>query len=141
VTIVGSSEPATSAALSHANLCVRTNYSNPPKHGGAIVQTVLSDPQLRAQWEQELTAMRQRINGVREQFAAMMKAKNSPRDFSFITRQRGMFSFSGLTPMQVDELRNKYSIYIVNSGRINVAGMTPDNMDRLGDAVVAVLPS
>ncbi len=141
VTIVGSSKPATSAALSHAKLCVRTNYSNPPKHGGAIVQTVLSDPRLRAQWEQELTAMRQRINGVREQFAAMMKAKNSPRDFSFITRQRGMFSFSGLTPLQVDELRNKYSIYIVNSGRINVAGMTPDNMDRLGDAVVTVLSS
>ena len=141
LTMVGASESATAAAFSHAKLCVRTNYSNPPQHGGAIVQAVLSDAELRAQWERELTAMRERVNGMRKQFAEMMKAKNVSRDFSFITRQRGMFSFSGLTPLQVDELRNKYSIYIVNSGRINVAGMTPDNMDRLGDAIATVLSS
>jgi aspartate/tyrosine/aromatic aminotransferase len=125
--------------LSHAKLCVRTNYSNPPQHGGAIVSTVLADDSLRAQWQQELTEMRERINGMRTQFAETMKAKNAPRDFSFITQQRGMFSFSGLTPLEVDELRTKYAIYIVNSGRINVAGMTPANMDPLCDAILSVL--
>jgi aspartate/tyrosine/aromatic aminotransferase len=141
LTMVGASESATAAAFSHAKLCVRTNYSNPPQHGGAIVQTVLSDPELRSQWEQELAAMRERINGMRKQFAEMMKARNVSHDFSFITQQRGMFSFSGLTPLQVDELRNEHSIYIVNSGRINVAGMTPHNLDRLGDAIAKVLSS
>jgi aspartate/tyrosine/aromatic aminotransferase len=138
LTIVGPSKDATAAALSHAKLCVRTNYSNPPQHGGAIVLTVLTDDALRGEWERELAEMRERINGMRTQFAATMKAKNASRDFSFITRQRGMFSFSGLTPMQVDELRTKYSIYIVNSGRINVAGMTPANMEPLCDAILSV---
>ena len=141
VTIVGQSAQATSAALSHAKLCVRTNYSNPPQHGGAIVLTVLGDDSLRRQWEQELAEMRQRINGMRTLFAETMKAKNAPRDFSFITQQRGMFSFSGLSPMEVDELRTKYAIYIVNSGRINVAGMTTANMDPLCDAIASVLAS
>ena len=139
LTIVGSSPEATGAAMSHVKLCARTNYSNPPEHGGAIVTAVLGDPELRAGWEQEVAAMRQRINGMRRLFAETMKAKGSPRDFSFITRQRGMFSFSGLTADQVDELRTKYSIYIVRSGRINVAGMTESNMDRLCDAILSVL--
>ena len=76
---------------------------------------------------------------MRHLFAETMKAKNAPRDFSFITRQRGIFSFSGLTAVQVDELRNKHSIYIVGDGRINVAGMTEANMDRLCDAIISVL--
>ena len=71
--------------------------------------------------------------------AETMKAKNAPRDFSFITRQRGIFSFSGLTGVQVDELRNKHSIYIVGDGRVNVAGMTETNMERLCDAIMSVL--
>jgi aspartate/tyrosine/aromatic aminotransferase len=141
LTIVSPSEQATAAALSHAKLCVRTNYSNPPQHGGAIVQAVLADEQLRAQWEQEVQGMRRRIHAMREQFAATLAAKHAARDFSFITRQRGMFSMTGLTPLQVDELRTRYSIYVVNSGRVNVAGMTPDNMDRLCDAVASVLSS
>jgi aspartate/tyrosine/aromatic aminotransferase len=103
------------------------------------VATVLADADLKANWEQEVAAMRGRINGMRRLFAETMRAKGSPRDFGFITRQRGMFSFSGLTPVQVDELRTKYSIYVVGSGRVNVAGMTHQNIDRLCDAVVAVL--
>ncbi len=82
--------------------------------------------------------MRNRINGMRQSFADKMAERNAG-DFSFITKQLGMFSFSGLTPMQVDQLKNDYAIYIVGSGRINVAGMTPDNIDRLCDAIVAVL--
>jgi len=139
LTIVARSDEAAEVALSHAKICARTNYSNPPEHGGAIVATVLADDELRAQWKRDVADMRDRINGMRHSFADTMKAKGASQDFSFITRQRGMFSFSGLTPLQVDELRTKYSIYIVRSGRINVAGMTPANMDRLCDAIMSVL--
>ena len=83
--------------------------------------------------------MRDRINGMRQLFVATLKEKGVERDFSFITRQRGMFSFSGLTPQQVEDLRERNAIYIVGSGRINVAGMTEDNMDILCDALAAVL--
>ena len=101
--------------------------------------TVLADAELKQHWEEEVAVMRERINGMRRLFAETMRAKGAPRDFGFITTQRGMFSFSGLTPVQVDELRSKFSIYVVGSGRVNVAGMTEQNMDRLCDAVMAVL--
>jgi aspartate/tyrosine/aromatic aminotransferase len=139
LTLVGPTPPATAAALSHAKMCVRTNYSNPPFHGGAIIRTVLSDPSLRAQWEVELQQMRDRINRMRTLFAETMKAKGAPRDFSFITQQRGMFSFSGLSPEHVQALRDQFGIYIVNSGRINVAGMTVGNMDAICAAIITVL--
>jgi aspartate/tyrosine/aromatic aminotransferase len=139
LTLVGPVPPATAAALSHAKMCVRTNYSNPPFHGGAVIRTVLSDPALRAQWEVELQQMRDRINRMRTLFAETMKAKGAPRDFAFITQQRGMFSFSGLSPQHVQALRDQFGIYIVNSGRINVAGMTVSNMDAICDAIIAVL--
>lgn len=139
LTMVAGNADAATAALSHAKACVRANYSNPPKHGALAVSTVLSHAELRSQWETELAEMRNRINGMRQLFAETMKQKAPQRDFSFITRQLGMFSFSGLTPVQVDELRSKYSIYIVGSGRINVAGMTESNMDRLCDAITGVL--
>jgi len=134
-------EPATAAAaLSHAKVCVRTNYSNPPQHGAAIVTTVLADPDLRTEWEQELAVMRDRINTMRQLFVTTMREKAPEHDFAFIASQRGMFSFSGLTPMQVDELRTKHSVYVVTAGgRINVAGMTPDNIERLCTAIAAVL--
>lgn len=140
LTLVADEPSAASAALSHAKVCVRTNYSNPPQHGAAIVASVLSDPDLRTQWEHELAMMRDRINSMRTQFVEAMRDKAPDRDFSFIAAQRGMFSFSGLSPMQVDELRNKHSVYVVTAGgRINVAGITPDNLDRLCTAIAAVL--
>lgn len=140
LTIVAASPQAAQAALSHAKTCVRVNYSNPPQHGAAVVATVLGDAALRAQWEQELADMRGRINGMRTLFVDTMQRKAPGRDFKFIARQRGMFSFSGLTPVQVDELRSKYSIYVVGAGgRMNVAGMTESNMDRLCDAIADVL--
>nr|MCU0982856.1 aminotransferase class I/II-fold pyridoxal phosphate-dependent enzyme [Pirellulaceae bacterium] len=111
----------------------------PPFHGGAIIRTVLSDPSLRAQWEVELQQMRDRINRMRTLFAETMKAKGAPRDFSFITQQRGMFSFSGLSPEHVQALRDQFGIYIVNSGRINVAGMTVGNMNAICAAIITVL--
>jgi aspartate/tyrosine/aromatic aminotransferase len=99
----------------------------------------MNDPQLRTQWEAEVTTIRERIRLMRELLVKTLKAKGLQRDFSFITKQNGMFSFSGLTKDQVNQLREKYSVYIVGSGRINVAGMTPKNMDRLCEAIADVL--
>ena len=130
MTLVAPSEEAAQIGLSHVKICIRTNYSNPPKHGGAIVAQVLSSPDLRAKWVLEVSAMRERIATMRQLFVDSLRAKGVQQDFSFITRQRGMFSFSGIKPEQVDKLRSEYGIYIVRSGRINVAGMTEANKDR-----------
>ena len=116
---------------------MRSNYSNPPRHGAAVVTTVLDDADLTALWKEELTEMRDRITRLRNQFVETMKA--SGHDFDFLLPQRGMFSFSGLTPLQVDELKSRHSIYIVGSGRINVAGMSEDKMQQLCDAVATVM--
>lgn len=139
LTLVAASRQNAETAMSHIRTVIRTNYSNPPAHGGAIVSTVLNDDDLRAQWEREVTEMRNRINGIRGLFVETLNEKGVDRDFSYIARQRGMFSFSGLNAEQVKRLREEYAIYIVGSGRINVAGMTESNMDYLCDAIAEVL--
>ncbi|HMN27821.1 MAG TPA: amino acid aminotransferase [Caldilineaceae bacterium] len=139
LTLIAATEQAAQAALSHLKLAIRANYSNPPAHGAAIVTTVLSDLDLRRQWEGEVAAMRDRINTMRHLFVETLNEKGAQRDFSFVTRQRGMFSFSGLNADQVKALRERYAIYVVGGGRINVAGMTEENMDYLCEAIVAVL--
>ena len=139
LTVVASSEEVAQRAFSQLKICIRTNYSNPPSHGGSIVTTVLNDPELRALWQSEVKAMCVRIHDMRHLFVETLKAKGVKRDFSFITRQKGMFSFSGLTRPQVDVLRDKYAIYVVGSGRINVAAMTPANMEPLCQAMAEVL--
>ncbi|TWU57772.1 amino acid aminotransferase [Rubripirellula reticaptiva] len=137
---VVSADSATSAAVqSQLKALVRSNYSNPPRHGAAIVATILDDADLTQMWHAELTEMRTRIRQLRSQFVETMKTTGAGHDFSFLLDQNGMFSFSGLNPMQVDELRQKYSIYIVGSGRINVAGMSEDRMDHLCKVVAAVI--
>lgn len=128
---------AARATTSQVLRTIRTIYSNPPAHGAAVVRTILGDASLRALWEAELAAMRRRIQSMRREFVAAMRERGC--DLSALSRQRGMFSFSGLTPLQVDRLRNEHAIYIVGSGRINVAGMTEANLPRLCDAVAAVL--
>ena len=130
---------STAAVMSHLKICVRTNFSNPPAHGATIVSDIIHDSDLRARWEEELTAMRERINGIRSLYVSTLKAKGVELDFSFIERQRGMFSFSGLDKNQVEELRERFSIYIVGSGRINVAAITPANVDGLCEAIASVL--
>jgi aspartate/tyrosine/aromatic aminotransferase len=125
--------------LGHLKRTVRRNYSNPPAHGGLIVATIVADVDLRARWRQEVAAMRDRINGMRRLFVDTLAAKGVTQDFSFLTSQRGMFSFSGLTRDEVAVLRDEYAIYIVGSGRINVAGMTEANMDRLCTCIAEVL--
>ena len=97
-------------------MCIRTNFSNPPAHGSGIVKTVLNDPELRQDWEGEVKQMRDRISGMRRLFVDTLERKGVRRDFSFIARQKGMFSYTGLTPEQVDELRDRFSIYVVKSG-------------------------
>ncbi|MCA9410709.1 MAG: aspartate/tyrosine/aromatic aminotransferase [Candidatus Omnitrophica bacterium] len=139
MTLVGATAEAAAAAFSHVEKAIRSNYSNPPSHGGAIVATILNDAALRKDWESEVAEMRVRINGMRTLFVKTLADKGVDRDFGFITRQRGMFSFSGLTKDQVERLKKEYAIYIVGSGRINVAGMTEDNMGRLCDAIKTVL--
>lgn len=139
LTVVAKDEQAAQTFISHVKQAVRANFSNPPAHGSAIVETILNDPQLRAQWEAEVGEMRNRINGLRHLFVETLNEKGVQRDFSFITRQTGMFSFSGLTPDQVKALRDDYAIYIVGSGRISVAGMDESTMDYLCTAIAEVL--
>ncbi len=139
LTLVAANSEAAEAAHSHLKICVRTNYSNPPAHGGQIVAEILGDPDLRQRWEAELADMRNRINDMRHLFVETLDEQGAGRDFSFIAQQRGMFSFSGLTPEQVQALRERHSVYVVGSGRINVAGMTEANVERLCSAIVDVL--
>lgn len=139
LTVVAADANAAGAVQSHVKAWIRANYSNPPAHGAAIVHTILSDRDLTAQWLDELAAMRDRINQMRNLFVQTLENKGVDRDFGFIADQRGMFSFSGLTEEQVKALRDEHSIYIVSSGRINVAGMSESNMDRLCEAIASVL--
>ncbi|MDO6461255.1 amino acid aminotransferase [Granulosicoccaceae sp. 1_MG-2023] len=118
---------------------VRGIYSMPPAHGAAIVNTILSSSELTAQWVGELEQMRNRINGLRELIATRLNAAQSLQDFSFIKRQKGMFSFLGITPSQVDALRRDYSIYMIGSSRMNVAGISEENIDYFAAAVAEVL--
>ena len=139
LTVVAKDKTAAETVQSQVKVCIRSNYSNPPAHGAELVTTVLNDAELRKQWVQEVADMRGRINGMRELLVKTLKAKGVPGDYTFITRQRGMFSFSGLTPAQVEALKQKYSIYIVGSGRINVAGITEQNVGPLCDAIADVV--
>lgn len=139
LTLVGTDADAAAKALSHLKIAVRTSYSNPPAHGSAIVSEILGDRALSEQWEAEVAQMRERINGMRQQLVQGLKTQGIDRDFSFIERQRGMFSFSGLGAEQVTTLREQYAIYIVGGGRINVAGLTSANLDYFCEAVASVL--
>lgn len=127
------------AGLTHINHIARGMYSMPPAHGGAIVKTILSDRELFRMWKEELDGMRTRINSLRALFADTLARKKAPRDFQFIKNQRGLFSLLGVSKEQVQRLREKYSIYFVDSSRINIAGMSPKNIEYLADAIIAVL--
>lgn len=127
------------SVMSQIKRTVRTNYSNPPSHGASIVATVLNDAELTKQWHAELADMRDRINGNRDLMVQKLAAAGIDKDFSFIQQQRGMFSFSGLSKEQVERLKNEFSIYIVGSGRINVAGITEHNVDYLCESIAKVM--
>jgi len=139
LTIVATDAETAQRALSQVKRSVRANYSNPPAHGASVVATILGDDALRRLWESELAEMRQRIAEMRRLLIETLNDLGVPGDFSFIARQRGMFSFSGLTPEQVNRLREEHAVYIVGSGRINVAGITENNIQRLGEAIRTVV--
>ena len=136
--VAGSSDEA-ARALSHLKRVVRTNYSNPPAHGSAIVAKVLTSPDLRKQWEKELGGMRDRIKAMRQALVEGIHKRVPGSDFSFILQQRGMFSYSGLTREQVLRLRSEYSIYTIETGRICVAALTTKNIDYVADAIAKVI--
>ena len=125
--------------LGQLKFTVRRNYSSPPIHGGQIVATVLTDPELRREWEIELGAMRERILAMRKKLYAVLKAKVPGRDFEYFLTQRGMFSYTGLTAAQVDTLREEHALYMLRSGRICVAGLNSSNVEATAVAMAAVL--
>jgi aromatic-amino-acid transaminase len=137
--LVADSADEAARALSQLKRLVRTNYSNPPTHGGKVATTVLTTPELRTLWEQELGGMRNRIRDVRKQFVEKLRARAPGRDFGFVLRQRGMFSYSGLTKDQVTRLREEFSVYAIDTGRICVAALNSRNIDHVVDAVAKVL--
>lgn len=134
-------EDAATAGKIHSQLMniVRTLYSMPPDHGGAVVAGILGDDALRAEWTAEVAAMRERLAAMRRLLADALKDAAPGRDFSHITRAKGMFSFLGVSPEQVEALKRDHGVYMVDSSRINVAGITPQNAGYLAEAVAAVL--
>jgi aspartate aminotransferase len=135
VMLVSADASKTEAALSQIRQAIRCNYSNPPRHGASTVAIILNDATLRAEWNAEVDAMRNRISQMRSMFIEGMKKTGIDRDFSFLKRQKGMFSYSGLNSMQADWLKNERGIYIVGTGRINVAGMAPQTMETLCQSI------
>ena len=139
LSIITSDKEEAARVLSQLKRVIRTNYSNPPTHGGSIVAAVLASPELRATWEQELGEMRDRIRAMRNGLVEQIKAAGGERDFSFVNRQRGMFSYSGLTSPQVDRLREEFGIYAVGTGRICVAALNTRNLEAVANAIATVL--
>jgi len=125
--------------LSHMKKTARSNYSNPPAHGSEIVKFILSHNSLRDKWKEDLNNMRDRIKNMRKLLVKELKNKECSKDFSFIERQKGMFSYTGLSKDQVNALKKNNSIYIVNSGRINIAGLTTTNVEYVANAIKDVI--
>jgi len=140
LTIVTASKDESARVMSQVKRVIRTNYSNPPTHGGAIVAACLSSPELRQMWEDELAGMRDRIRAMRTSLVEKLAAAGAP-DFGFINVQRGMFSYTGLTAAQVEKMRTEYGIYAVGTGRICVAALNTKNIDYVAKAIAAVLKS
>lgn len=139
LTVICENEASATVATSQIAAGARAMYSMPPDHGAAVVQLILDDAGLRTEWDTELTQMRNRINGLRAQLVAQIKAAGIEQDFSFIEREKGMFSFLGVNIDQVQTLVNDYSIYLVDSSRINVAGVNDENIDYLATSLATVL--
>ncbi len=139
LSILGRNATATAAAESVIHNVTRGLYSMPPAHGPAIVDIILASDELRSQWLVELAEMRERINGLRQLAVERIRSAGITRDFSFIERQSGMFSFLGISTEQVDRLRDEFSIYMTRATRINIAGFRDDNLDYFAESLAAVL--
>ena len=139
LSVVTASRDESARVLSQVKRLIRSNYSNPPTHGGAIVAAVLANPELRQMWESELLGMRERIKAMRTSLAEKLKAKGVAQDFSFITKQRGMFSYTGLSAEQVARMQSEFGVYAVNTGRVCIAALNSKNIDYVTEAMAAVL--
>lgn len=139
LSILTASAEEAARVLSQIKRIVRTNYSNPPTHGGQVVATVLTTPELRALWDRELGGMRDRIKAVRQTLVAEIQARAAGTDFSFVLVQRGMFSYSGLSKAQVERLREEFSIYAIETGRICVAALNTTNVETVANAIARVI--
>jgi aromatic-amino-acid transaminase len=139
LSVVSRSKDEADRVLSQLKIVIRTNYSNPPTHGGSIVAGVLGNPELRALWERELGEMRVRIKSMRQRLVDGLKAAGVQQDMSFITRQIGMFSYSGLTKEQMVRLRNEFGVYGTDTGRMCVAALNSKNIDYVCKAIAAVV--
>ncbi|MEC8483143.1 MAG: aminotransferase class I/II-fold pyridoxal phosphate-dependent enzyme, partial [Pseudomonadota bacterium] len=139
LSVIAETAEEAKSAFSIIGQAIRANYSMPPAHGATVVYTIMNNPELYAMWEQEVTQMRDRINGLRSKLVEKLAASGVSKDFSFIEKQRGMFSYSGLTLEQVRTLRSDYSIYIADTGRMSVAGVSDSNIDYLCESIAKVV--
>jgi aromatic-amino-acid transaminase len=139
LSVVCESKEEAGRVLSQLKIAIRTNYSNPPIHGGAIVAAVLGNPELRALWEKELGEMRVRIKAMRQKLVDGLKAAGVKQDMSFITSQIGMFSYSGLTKDQMVRLRNEFGVYGTDTGRMCVAALNSKNIDYVCASIAKVV--
>ncbi|MBC2770207.1 amino acid aminotransferase [Pusillimonas minor] len=139
LTLICGSKDENARVLSQVKRVIRTNYSNPPTHGGTVVASVLNTPELYSLWVDELGEMRNRIRSMREQLVTKLKDHGVKQNFDFVMAQRGMFSYSGLTAAQVDALRNDHGVYAVSSGRICVAALNSRNIDYVVNAIAKVI--
>ena len=139
LSVVCATKEEADKVLSQLKIMIRTNYSNPPTHGGAVVALVLDDPALRQQWEEELSHMRNRIKQMRAKLVDGLKAAGVKQDMSFITTQIGMFSYSGLSKDQMVRLRNEFGVYGTDSGRMCVAALNDKNIDYVCQSIAKVV--
>ena len=139
LSVVAASRDEAALVLSQLKRLVRTNYSNPPTHGGKVVATVLGSAELKNMWERELGQMRDRIRAMRSRFVAQIQARIPGADFGFVLRQRGMFSYSGLSKEEVRRLREQFSIYAIDTGRICVAALNSRNIDYVTQSIAHVI--
>lgn len=137
--VMGETTEQADISLSHMATVTRGLYSMPPSHGGAIVETILTDAALNQLWRDELCQVRGRVNSMRKALVTSLTDAGVDSDFGFIAQQKGMFSFLGITPEQVLKIRKDHSVYLLESSRINIAGITPQNVDALAQAIKAVL--
>ncbi|QIM49482.1 aspartate/tyrosine/aromatic aminotransferase [Pusillimonas sp. DMV24BSW_D] len=139
LTLLCASKDESARVLSQLKIVIRTNYSNPPTHGGTVVSTVLNTPELYQLWVEELSGMRNRIRDMRAQLVQKLKDHGVTQNFDFVLAQRGMFSYSGLTKEQVEALRADHGVYAVGSGRICVAALNSGNIDHVAKSIAKVL--
>ena len=138
MTLVAATPDHARVALSQLKITIRTSYSNPPAHGGQLVSMILRDPERASQWRAELSVMRERIQAMRSGLADALRAAGARTDFDFLREQKGMFSLLGVSREQVETLRSDHAVYLVGSGRINVAGLSSANLDQVAKAIAAV---